>query len=135
MRARHTYLSVADVLNLHTNTLTTEGGLAGIREPALLESAVMIPQQQFGGEFLHPTVHDMAAAYLYHIAMNHPFVDGDKRVAAMAAFVFLDVNGYDMISAAEDFENTVVQLAAGNRTKVQISAWMKLNTRKRKLAC
>ena len=132
MRAPPTYLGVADVLNLHTDTLTTEGGLAGIREPALLESAVMMPQQRFGGELLHPTVHDMAAAYLYHIAVNHPFVDGNKRVAAMAAFVFVDVNGYDLIAAAEDFENTVLQLAAGNRTKVRLSDWMKLNTRKQK---
>ena len=130
MKHPPTFLSVADVLALYSDTLNKEGGLGGIRDLALLESAVMMPQQQFGGKFLHPEVFVMAAAYLYHIANNHPFADGNKRVAAMAAFVFLDVNGYDLIAAPEDFEDVVLRLAAGDLTKAELAIWIKSNIRK-----
>ena len=82
------FLSVDDVLAIHEDTMEHEGGLAGVRDPGLLESAVLMPQQQFGGQYLHAGLGAMAAAYLFHIAQNHPFNDGNKRAAAMAALVF-----------------------------------------------
>ena len=67
------FLSVEDVLAIHQNTIVKEGGLAGLRDAGLLESAVLMPQQQFGGEYLHRDLPSMASAYLFHIAQNHAF--------------------------------------------------------------
>ena len=77
------FLSIDNVLYLHASAIREEGGSDGLRELALLESAVMMPQQQFGGNYLHPDLPSMAAAYLYHIACNHPFIDGNKRYDAL----------------------------------------------------
>src|SRR5436305_14520652 len=87
------FLSVEDVLQIQDDTIGIEGGLRGVRDMGLLESAVLMPQQQFGGVYLHEGLGAMAAAYLFHIASNHPFLDGNKRAAAMSALIFLDVNG------------------------------------------
>jgi death-on-curing protein len=125
------FLSVADVLSLHADTMSEEGGLGGLRDAALLESAVMMPQQQFGGSFLHPHLHEMATAYLFHLANNHPFADGNKRVAAMAAFVFLDLNGYDLVARPKDFEKTVFGVAAGQLTKSDLTSKLESNIRER----
>ena len=89
-----------------------------------------MPQQQFGGEYLHPDLPTMAAAYLYHIARNRPFVDGNKRAAAMAAFVFLDVNGRELTASPSEFEETVLQVARGETTKEALAKWIQEHTRK-----
>ena len=87
------YLSAADVLRIHQDTLEHEGGIPGIRDMGLLESAVATPRQKLFGVVLHPDLASKAAAYLYHIARNQPFVDGNERAATMATLVFLHVNG------------------------------------------
>ena len=79
------YLSAADVLLIHRDTLEHEGGIEGVRDMGLLESAVATPRQKLYGVDLHPGLATKAAAYLYHIAMNRPFFDGNKRTAALAA--------------------------------------------------
>lgn len=117
------FLSVDNVLHLHTSAIAVEGGAGGVRELGLLESAVMSPQQQFGGEYLHPDVPAMAAAYLFHLCNNHPFVDGNKRVAAMAAYVFLDVNGWTLSATDPKFERMVLQVAAGKTSKEELTKW------------
>ena len=94
------FLSVEDVIFLHDEELARFGGAAGIRDAGLLESAVCTPQASFGGEFLHPDLFSMAAAYAFHIAQNQPFVDGNKRAGLLAALVFLDLNG-TVIPASE----------------------------------
>jgi len=121
------FLSVDNVLRLHTSTITVEGGAVGIRDLALLESAVLTPQQQFAGEYLHPSVPSMAAAYLFHLCSNHPFVDGNKRVAAMAAYVFLDINGWSLDATESDFERIVLRIAAGESSKVALTDWFRNN--------
>ncbi|MEO7672739.1 MAG: Fic family protein [Pyrinomonadaceae bacterium] len=73
------FLSVDEVLDLHSNQIDAFGGIHGIRELSLLESAVMTPQASFGGEYLHADLFEMAAAYAFHIAENQPFLDGNKR--------------------------------------------------------
>ena len=87
------FFSVEEVIFLHDEQLVRFGGAAGIRDPGLLESAVGTPQASFGGEFLHPDVFSMAAAYAFHIAQNQPFVDGNKRTGLLSAIVFLELNG------------------------------------------
>jgi death-on-curing protein len=89
------------------------------------------PQQQFGGAWLHPDLPAMAAAYLFHIACDHPFIDGNKRVAAMAAFVFLDINGVDLRAPPDEFEGTVLAIAAGLLSKADLAEWMRAQTRPR----
>jgi death-on-curing protein len=87
------FLDIEDVIELHATQLAIYGGGAGLRDRGLLESAVVQPQLFFDGEFAHPGLFEMAAAYLFHIVSNHPFVDGNKRAGVLAALVFLDVNG------------------------------------------
>ncbi len=89
------FLSLDDVLLIHEEQLDAFGGLNGIRDEGLLESAVMTPQASFGGEYLHSDLFEMAAAYAFHIAENQPFLDGNKRTALNSAMVFLELNGFE----------------------------------------
>ena len=86
------FLSLDEVLELHANQISSFGGTPGLRDEGLLESALAQPQATFGGQFLHPTLSEQAAAYLYHIAMNHPFIDGNKRTAFAVRDTFLRLN-------------------------------------------
>ena len=122
------FLSVDDVLAIHENTIAHEGGLAGLRDPGLLESAVLMPQQQFGGQYLHPGMAAMAAAYLFHIASNHAFHDGNKRTAALAALVFLEVNGAETLPPPEELEEITLRVAAGQCGKEELTEWMRRHT-------
>ena len=126
-----TFLSVEDVLLIHAGTIAEEGGLGGVRDYGLLESAVLMPQQRFAGRYLHRDLPAMAAAYLFHICRNHPFVDGNKRSAAMATYVFLDVNGLDLSAAPADLEHTVLAVAAGDLRKPDLIRWMRRHYRRR----
>ncbi len=91
------FLIVEDVLEIHEMQLERYGGGDGLRDQGLLESAVAQPQATFGGEFVHDGLLSMAAAYLFHIVSNHPFLDGNKRAGLLAALVFLDLNGIAII--------------------------------------
>ncbi len=119
------FLSVDDVLAIHENTIRQEGGLPGLRDPGLLESAVLMPQQQFGGEYLHPGVAAMAAAYLFHISQNHPFYDGNKRAGVLAALLFLDANGVRDLPDPEELEAITLQVAAGTCGKAVLTEWLR----------
>ena len=118
------FLSVDDVRAIHEDTIAHEGGQAGLRSPELLDAAVAMPRQQVGGRLLHETLPGMAAAYLYHIAQNHPFYDGNKRTGAMAALVFLDVNGVCELPEPEGLERMTMDVAASRATKQQLTDWM-----------
>lgn len=89
------FLTLDEVLEIHGQQIQRYGGSAGLRDPAGLESAVGTPQATFGGEFLHPSIPAMAAAYLFHLCQNHAFIDGNKRVGANAAIAFLLMNDWD----------------------------------------
>jgi len=112
------------VLSLHQDTLAREGGSAGIRDMGLLESAVATPRQELFGVVLHPDLASKAAAYLYHIVCNHPFVDGNKRAGAMAALVFLHVNDAPRLPAPDELERATLDVAAGQMSKPDLVAWM-----------
>lgn len=117
------FLDVDDVLVIHEDTLAKEGGLAGVRDQGLLEAAVAMPRQRYGGELLHPDPPAMAAAYLYHLAKNHPFHDGNKRAAAMAALVFLDANGFRKLPPARALERVTLAVAGGAMGKNELTVW------------
>nr|MDD5699375.1 type II toxin-antitoxin system death-on-curing family toxin [Victivallaceae bacterium] len=95
MSMKPEFLSLAEVLEIHQDQLVRYGGEAGIRDLGLLKSAISMPSATYGGEFLHSDIYEMAAAYLFHIVQNHPFLDGNKRTGAVAMLVFLILNGYD----------------------------------------
>ena len=86
------FVSKSMVLSIHARQIERFGGTPGVRDEGLLESALAQPQATFGGDFLHPTISEQAAAYLYHIAMNHPFIDGNKRTAFAVTDTFLRLN-------------------------------------------
>lgn len=107
------FLSVAQVEQIHASSIANYGGDEGTRDRGLLESAVLTPQQKYAGAYLHPDLIQMAAAYLFHLCKNHPFVDGNKRTAAMTAIVFLDVNEYQFNATNEQLFELVVGVAGG----------------------
>ena len=87
------HLSVDAVLAIHDAVLEAHGGKPGLRDRALLESAIAAPQATFGGEPVMKDIVETAAAYLYYLCSNHPFLDGNKRTALASCLVFLDENG------------------------------------------
>ena len=89
------FLTREAVLAIHAAQLARFGGADGLRDEGLLDSALAQPAASFGDEYLHRGLHEMAAAYLFHIVTNHPFVDGNKRVGLIAALVFLEANGVE----------------------------------------
>jgi len=115
------FLSVEQVLAIHQRMIERYGGDSGLRDLGLIDSAVMMPQQAFAGEYLHPTVSSMAAAYLYHLAANHGLVDGNKRVAVGAALVFLDVNGWKLRLTIDELERITLDVAASRLDKAGLT--------------
>jgi len=95
------FLTVDDVLELHRDQIERYGGDPGIRDRGLIEAAVAMPRQSFGGQFLHVDLFEMATAYAFHLAESQAFLDGNKRVGLAAAYVFLELNGY-VLSRDED---------------------------------
>ncbi len=116
------FLSLDDVLELHEMQLESYGGATGIRDRGLLESAVMMPQASFGGEFVHKGLFEMAAAYAFHIAENQPFVDGNKRTALASALVFLDWHDIEINDPNEDLYGAMIGLAQKTQDKVGLAA-------------
>ena len=121
------FLNRANIVAIHADTLQQEGGLTGIRDIGLLDSAIAMPQQQWAGTVLHPGLAAKAAAYLYHITANHAFVDGNKRTGALAALVFLDVNGVaaDHLPSQEEMERVTLEVASGTMGKAELTRWMR----------
>jgi len=105
------FLSFAEVLEIHRDQIERYGGKTGIRDLGLLQSALAMPAAGFGGRYLHGDLFEMAAAYLFHIVRNHPFVDGNKRTGAVAALVFLSLNGMEIEASEDIFEQTVRAVA------------------------
>ena len=119
------FLSVDDVNRLHARTISTQGGAQGTRDTGLLEAAVAMPMQSFGGEYLHPSIPDMAAAYHYHICQAHAFVDGNKRTAALAALAFLATNGVASLPQPDELEAATLAVAGGAMSKADLAEWFR----------
>jgi death-on-curing protein len=115
------FLSLDEVLELHADQISSFGGTPGVRDEGLLESALAQPQATFGGQFLHPTISEQAAAYLYHIAMNHPFIDGNKRTAFAVMDTFLRLNGCALNLKDDRAYDLVMRVARGTMTKEELS--------------
>ncbi|MBK9304791.1 MAG: type II toxin-antitoxin system death-on-curing family toxin [bacterium] len=104
---------------IHRRLIEGFGGEPGLRDRGLLESAVAMPQAAFGGVDLHVGLSEKAAAYFFHLCANHPFVDGNKRVALAAAEVFLLINGSELAAGDLEVEELTMGAAAGRFGKDQ----------------
>lgn len=123
------FLSLDDILESHQNQIEIYGGGQGIRDIGLLESAIAQPEACFGGQFLHADVFEMAAAYLYHLVMNHPFVDGNKRVGLEAALIFLEVNDQRLNAIDEELVDLVLKTTMGQVGKPEIAEFFRTHCR------
>ena len=122
------YLSLASVLYLHEKLIASFGGSIGIRDEGALKSALARPRSTFGGQPLYPTLQEKAAALLESLCLNHPFVDGNKRVAYAAAGIFIALNGWRLEAETEDAVSFTLEVAAGNRPKEEIRIWLELHS-------
>lgn len=111
------------VLALHKECIATFGGSDGVRDEGLLESALARPENLLS--YGAPTMFELAAAYGYGIAKNHPFIDGNKRTAFLATAVFLMDNGFQPLVSEADVVNTITALAAGQLTETEFAQWLK----------
>lgn len=111
------FLTLSEVLGFHEDLIRSFGGSHGVRDLALLESAMAMPESGAGDAFFHEFPFGMAAAYAFHIAQNHPFVDGNKRTALTTALTFLELNGHPILGGEEELETATRRLASGNLGK------------------
>ena len=119
------FLSCEDVLEIHRQLIGEFGGSEGVRDMGLLQSSVAMPQAGFGGQLLHTDLFEMAAAYLFHLARNHPFIDGNKRAGAAAALVFLEINGMVIEATNESLVETALAAAEGKMTKSAAAEYLR----------
>ena len=122
------FLTVEEILEIHADQIKRYGGRSGLRDLGLLQSAVAVPRSSFGGRYLHGTLFEIAAAYLFHIVQNHPFVDGNKRVGTAAALVFLKMNGIDIAVPNDALVELVLDVAQGKVNKTEIAEFLARNS-------
>jgi death on curing protein len=118
------------VLTIHADLLQRYGGEAGLRDDGLLDSALAQPKVTIGGTYAHKTLFDKAAAYGFHVCGNHPFVDGNKRVAFVLMDIFLQKNGWEIVAQEEEAYSVMIDLASGKISKTQLAAWLKNHSSK-----
>jgi death-on-curing protein len=123
------FLGLDEVIEIHRDQVERYGGHPGVRDLGLLQSAIAVPQASHGGEYLHDDLFEMAAAYLFHIVQNHPFVDGNKRVGAVAALVFLALNSVEVRVSNEALFQTVLAVAQGKLGKAAIADFLRRHSR------
>jgi len=127
MNAIPRFLSMQEILELHERLVERFGGSHGLRDLGMLESAAAMPQAGFDDAYLHEDIFEMAAAYLFHIVMNHPFIDGNKRTGAHAAFLFLADNGYAVTLTQDEKYDLVIGVCEGTVTKKALASAFREN--------
>jgi death on curing protein len=121
------FLGLNEEIEIHNDQIEWYGGRVGIRDLELLKSAVAMPMAGFGSEYFHTDIYEMAAAYLFHIVLNHPFIDGNKRTGAVSALVFLIMNGMDFKADEDSLEKMVVSVAEGKTGKAAVAQFLRKN--------
>ncbi len=122
------FLTLDEVLAIHRDQIARYGGSEGVRDWGLLQSALAMPAASFGGQFLHSDLCEMAAAYLFHFVQNHPFVDGNKRVGAVSAYVFLALNRTRLTAGQDAYADLVLSVARGETPKSAVTTFFRENT-------
>lgn len=118
-------LSKRQILMLHSMLIAQSGGMDGLRDEGLLESAINTPLQTFGGQELYPTVLEKAARLGYGLIHNHPFLDGNKRIGTHAMLVFLDINNIALSYADDDLIAAILRVASGDMDESELLEWLK----------
>jgi death-on-curing protein len=119
------WLTTTMIVAIHDEQLAIHGGSAGLRDAALLESALDRPRNKWAYE--QAELPELAAAYGYGIARNHPFVDGNKRTSLLAIYTFLGVNGIDFVVPEADAAAIILALAAGEVSEASLARWIRDN--------
>ncbi len=123
------WLDPAVIYAVHNAQLAEHGGSAGVRDAGLLESALARPQNLLA--YREPDAYDLAAAYGFGIARNHPFIDGNKRTAFVAVELFLNLNGFSLMATDVECVMTMLALAAGELSEEAFARWIRANTSER----
>ena len=118
------YLSIREILELHEIIIKTSGGALGIRDIRALESSISQPRLTFNQADLYPDVITKAAALCFFLVMNHPFIDGNKRIGHAAMETFLILNGFEIDATIDEQERTILDLAAGKQNREEFTAWL-----------
>ena len=116
------------ILYFDHQLIQTYGGTYGIRDEKLLDSALEQAKATYEGNYLHDTLIKIAAAYGYHLCNNHPFVDGNKRIALVAMDVFLQRNGLEIVASEKETYKMMIQLSSGGFSKKDLTTWLENNT-------
>ena len=119
------FLTLAEVIEIHKDQIENYGGNPGIRDINLLSSAIAMAESSYNGEYLHKDIYEMASAYAFHICQNHPFIDGNKRAALVAALVFLDFNGIEVLDPKELLYDSMMEIAQGKGNKESFAKLLK----------
>ena len=122
---RPRFLDLDQVMRLHRSLIDAYGGADGTRDAGLLISALEQPAAMFDGAYLHTDLFEMAAAYLFHIVSNHPFIDGNKRTGSASAIVFLELNGVVIEADEEGLVDITIAVASGKAQKPEIAAFFR----------
>jgi len=123
------FLTVEQVIELHQAVIDRFGGAHGLKDPGLLESAVMAPQQTFGGEFLYKSLAEMGAAYWICIVGNHPFIDGNKRAGLIAFDTFMLINNVKLEATSEEVVDITLSIATGSFDREKIVGFVEERSR------
>ncbi len=126
------YLTKRQVLAIHDVLIEKYGGIKGLRDEGLLESALAQPRQSFFGEDLYKAIFSKAAAYGFSLSENQPFIDGNKRVAVSVMATFLMVNRLRMTCDQENLYKTIMKLANKQLTREELARWLKKNSKEMK---
>ncbi|MEK7517898.1 MAG: type II toxin-antitoxin system death-on-curing family toxin [Patescibacteria group bacterium] len=126
------FVTIDEVLAIHSRMLEVGGGREGIHDFTLLHSAIERPKAQFSGTFLYASIWLMAAAMLHSLVKNHPFEDGNKRTAYFSTMKFLFDNGYDLIARHKQIIKFMVGVDVKNTSVEKIADWLEKNSKKRK---
>lgn len=118
------YLSLDEVVEIYYQIMAQSGGLVGIRDVGLLESALSQPLMAFGGQSLYPTLIEKASALGFALIKNHPFLDGNKRIGHASMEVFLVLNGYEIQARIDEQEKIILDVAAGNLSREGFTTWL-----------
>lgn len=119
------FLTLAEVIEIHSDQIQRYGGDVGVRDHGLLESALAQPEASFAGEWLHRDLYEMASAYAYHVSQNHPFLDGNKRTALACALVFLELNGVALADPRGRLKEAMLQVASSKMEKKALAQLLK----------
>jgi death on curing protein len=119
------YLSLTEVLDLHSRVIEVAGGAASLRDLGALQSAVAQPRTTFEGTDLYPALEEKAAALMLSLVQNHPFVDGNKRVGHAAAETFLMLNGFELVATVDESERIVAGLASSQVSREVLVTWIR----------